>query len=958
MSTLRSGDELVLATSATSGSLRRRLAGQAVSLCAAAGGLAWIALTVLGKNSIPPIWPANGVILAVILRAAPRHRLVLLTAGVFGMFVAGVITDSKPWGAAEFALFDFGEIGLAFVIIRAFIKDAVDLSRQRDVIICAAAALLSALACALAAGAEIGWYGRPALIENLSLWTLSDSLGQAVGAPIMLTLLSGGLRGAFFRRSPYGSIGALALLVVVCVAVFLQPVYRLKFLIFAPMLLVVFRLEVLGAALCVLITTIIAVGLLIIGYDPMLPISAGGEGGEILLQVFLLGSAVLNFPVAAALADRRRTQEGLRASQARMGFLTAHARDVVIRLSTDHTMLDVSPSCIRFGYRPEDLIGKSGYEFNHPDDRDRVWAMIDDLAPAWRGDTRSCGEWRVRSKAGEWMWAQGDVTAIRDAEGRAIEYALVMRDIGEQKAASKALAESESRYRVLAENSRDLVVQFDDSGLILYAATAAQWLGYGSGDLVGRLSADLIHPDDHAMSQARLALAAAGDYPENPLEFRIKNASGDYIWVEGNPTISGRDGQGRLIFSDSLRDITLRRAAQMALVSNEANYRLLTDNAPDVILRVRIGGVITYLSPAVEAVTGYGVDELLGTNIYDLVHPDDVDQTWAWYRRFLDSGRINAVEPCEYRLVRKDGVVVLIEATPYLLTDPETGETLGLGGFLRDITQRRALEDDVRLKRAQAEAAEAARRAAEEAARETQAELARVARVLSVGEFATSVAHELNQPIAAIVTNSDTSLRWLAKDPPNLDEARATIARTIRDANRAAQVISRTRAMLSKAPPAIAELNLNTCLDEVLLFTETELRRNHVTVIRQLSATLPRVKGDRIQLQQVMLNLVRNGIEAMADNRDQPKVLTVDTRAAITGGAQVSITDTGVGLDASAAAHLFESFFTTKVGGIGLGLPISRTIIENHGGRLWAEPGPERGAMFLFSLPAATGFAS
>jgi signal transduction histidine kinase len=258
-------------------------------------------------------------------------------------------------------------------------------------------------------------------------------------------------------------------------------------------------------------------------------------------------------------------------------------------------------------------------------------------------------------------------------------------------------------------------------------------------------------------------------------------------------------------------------------------------------------------------------------------------------------------------------------------------------------------EDRARLK-----ASEEARRAAEDARRETQAELARVGRLLTIGEFASSIAHEINQPIAAIVTNSDASLRWLGKATPDLDEARAAIQRIIRDANRASEIIMRTRAWLTKDASAHVPLDINAALDEILLYAESELRRARVTVKTDLACPSPIVVGDRIQLQQVMLNLILNGIDAMKSNTGRPRALTITSRGA-DGGDEVlvGVGDTGVGLDPANTERLFEHFFTTKAGGIGLGLPISRSIIEAHGGRLWASPAPGGGALFQFSLPTA-----
>ena len=261
-------------------------------------------------------------------------------------------------------------------------------------------------------------------------------------------------------------------------------------------------------------------------------------------------------------------------------------------------------------------------------------------------------------------------------------------------------------------------------------------------------------------------------------------------------------------------------------------------------------------------------------------------------------------------------------------------------------------KDNARAKLVAEAAAAEARTAATQAARDAQAEIARVARVLSVGELASLIAHEINQPIAAIVTSGQASLRWLDRPAPDTAKAKAATMRTIRDAERASAVIARVRAMLAKAPPEFVALDANRVVEDVLVFVEDARRRQHVTIRTKLEPDLPEVLGDPIQLQQVVLNLVMNAIEAMRTTPDRARTLIIGTARTDTGGVAVAIEDRGVGIDAEAADRLFEPFFTMKEDGVGLGLAISRSIIEAHGGRIWAEPATPGGAVFRFVLPA------
>lgn len=255
---------------------------------------------------------------------------------------------------------------------------------------------------------------------------------------------------------------------------------------------------------------------------------------------------------------------------------------------------------------------------------------------------------------------------------------------------------------------------------------------------------------------------------------------------------------------------------------------------------------------------------------------------------------------------------------------------------------------DKRLKRA-----EEARVKAEQAAGEAQAELARVTRLIAAGQFASWIAHEMNQPVGAIVTNGEAALRWLDRDTPDLNEARAAIGRILSDADRAKAVVGGARAMLAKDTPAFDAVDLNQLVEDVLGITEGAQSQCKVTVKTALTANLPLVRGDRTQLQQVLLNLVLNGMDAMKSVRNRPRVLEIRAGVLDSGDVVVAVEDSGHGVKPADAGRLFDHFFTTKADGIGLGLPISRAIIVAHGGRLWATPAPVKGAVFQFSLPRA-----
>src|SRR5712672_1375215 len=247
---------------------------------------------------------------------------------------------------------------------------------------------------------------------------------------------------------------------------------------------------------------------------------------------------------------------------------------------------------------------------------------------------------------------------------------------------------------------------------------------------------------------------------------------------------------------------------------------------------------------------------------------------------------------------------------------------------------------------------------ASEALREAQADLARATRMTTMGELVASIAHEVNQPLMAIVTNADTCLSWLASDTPQLEEAQKAAERIVRDGHRAGDIIKTIRALAQKSRPEMTQLDINDVIAEVLALTRGELRRHDVSLETELSGGLETIMADRIQVQQVILNLVMNGIEAMNAITDRPRVLRVGSRIDGPGSVLIAVTDTGTGLDPAKVDRIFDAFFTTKPEGMGMGLSICRSIIEAHGGRLWASPNPPHGSVFRFTLPVMVDSSS
>jgi signal transduction histidine kinase len=244
---------------------------------------------------------------------------------------------------------------------------------------------------------------------------------------------------------------------------------------------------------------------------------------------------------------------------------------------------------------------------------------------------------------------------------------------------------------------------------------------------------------------------------------------------------------------------------------------------------------------------------------------------------------------------------------------------------------------------------EQSRNRAEEALRQAQSDLARVSRVTTMGELTASLAHEVNQPIAAAVTDANTCLRWLSRDQPDMEEARQAASRVVKDATRAAEIISRVRMLFKKGAPQREVVDINEIIREMITLMHCEMTRHSISVRTDLGEHIPPIMGDRVQLQQVLMNLMINGIDAMKDVDGARQLAIASQRE--NGQLRVSVSDTGVGLPRQQADQIFKAFFTTKAHGTGMGLRISRSIVESHEGRLWAGDNSPRGALFAFTLP-------
>ncbi|AMA58369.1 PAS domain S-box protein [Bradyrhizobium sp. CCGE-LA001] len=580
----------------------------------------------------------------------------------------------------------------------------------------------------------------------------------------------------------------------------------------------------------------------------------------------------------------------------------------------------------QLGYTATELIGRSVLDVFFEEDRDFVRACV----ALCLETVDQSHTWEIRKvrKDGSVLWVRENAKTMLRADGGPIVL-VACENITERKEAENALRQSEAYLAQAQELSHTGSFGWKSStGEISWSKETYRIFQCDEGTKP-RIPFMLqrIHPDDRLAVQQTTARAAreGKDYDH---EYRLVMPDGSIKYVRAVARAT-RDSNGRVEFVGSVTDVTATKEAERRLRESEQRFRDYAETASDWFWETGPDHRVTQISEhsdTVAAPTG-----LLGLTRWDIAPDANLEpEKWRQHREALDAHV--PFRDLVYRSRDRNGHAIYVRTSGKPFFDAE-GAFLGYRGVCTDVTA--AIRADQ----------------AEEALRKAQTELAHVTRVTTLGELTASIAHEINQPLAAVIANADACLSWLQRSPPDLNAARRSVDWIIEDGKRASDVIRHVRALAKRTDIEMVPLDASAVVREAVALVQREMASHAVSVRMELSSALPEIFGDRIQLQQVLINLIMNGIEAMEGVEDRPRELAIRSVADGDGAVLVSVADSGVGICEQAIDRLFTPFFTTKSSGMGMGLSICRSIVEAHGGRLSAAPNRGHGATFQITLP-------
>jgi PAS domain S-box-containing protein len=653
--------------------------------------------------------------------------------------------------------------------------------------------------------------------------------------------------------------------------------------------------------------------------------------------------------------ERKCAEEALRESEYQLRQIIEAVPGLIWSTAPDGEPTYANQRLLDYtGTRLDDFKNRKWERFLHPED---LPGFVKALDHAIRTGTSWDAVHRLRRSNGGYRWHHARMQPLRAQQGQIIQWYGLSVDIDEGKKAEDQLRRSEAYLAEAQALSQTGSAAYNNSTILYWSDETYRILGFDPRDGLPSYEAvaQRTHPDDRerVREQARRAVQHKRDYK---LEYRILLPAGNtkHIEMNAHPKFSKSEELVEVVCT--IVDVTERKRAQQTIQRSQfylsEGQRLGHMGSwafnPSGFFEDASGQrfPIYGLDPPKWALTPFeywseenyriwGLDPNQGLPNHEAlqqrIHPDDRGRV---YDQILDAWRDSRDYAVEFRIILPDGTLKYLEATSYPVTSAR-GKLVEVVGTHLDVTARkRAREEHDRL-------------------RQLESDLAHMNRVSMMGELAASLAHEITQPIAAARNNARAAINFLDKQPAEIDEVREALGCVVDDADRAGVIVDRMRDHIKKAPPRKHRFDLNEAINEVLVLARSAIAENGASVRTQLMEGLPPVDGDRVQLQQVILNLVLNATEAMSVLDNGMRELLISSEQSRTSGVLVTVRDSGPGIDAELIERVFDAFYTTKSSGVGMGLSICRSIIEAHSGRLWADANGSRGAAFHFTLPGS-----
>jgi PAS domain S-box-containing protein len=898
------------------------------------------------------IWPPSGLFIATLVLASRPSWAWWVLAGCVAELFSNLVWFHSPLLAA-FLIYAGNalEAVVGASLVRLACKHPVRLESLQEVL--AFVVLGAGIAPAVSAtvgSATLAWFGMQSQTFTAAwpLWWIGDATGVLLVAPLALVVFQSWDGKPLLSAERWIEAVVLGLIFLGVAALSLSGYLPFAYIIMPPLLWAAVRFEFKGAAVTLALLALITAVFTISGASQFAGDPESQRHRQVMLQLFLAISAFSALIVAAisrqyqlALVTLRQSQQQLQqmidALPVRVWSATPTGEPLYFNKRYQDYFRAVIPN---FEPLRASHLGSLVQELAHPEDSPVVQLTLQRCLEAGNAAVM---RFRCREKDGAFRWAECRVEPRRDGNGAIAEWYGVSIDIDDEMRAQDALRERERELSQLVNmvpaQIRRLTPQgeptfFNKRLLDFFGLDNVASLDRPGMSRLAAAIGSLVHPDDATRLLEGVHRSLESGEPFFT-KYRMLRADGAYRWVDGRGEPL-RDESGAIVqwYVISI-DIDDEVRAQQALRESERSLWQLIETLPVTIdcagadgePRYRSRQLREFLGHDLEQLDSPGKSRLVGT-LHAGVHPDDLEAVKEDYAHSLATG-----EPYrrKHRLRRFDGEYLWVDTRAAPMRNAE-GAIVQWNVACVDIDGEVRAQEELRLSRER---------------------LARASQAASLAELSASIAHEVNQPLAAVVANSHACERWLKAEPPNIERAQRTVERIIRDANAAADVVGRIRALFKQSTETRSLTIMSGVIEESRNLLAEEAMRHSVRMEVEVESNLPPVALDRVQIQQVLVNLIRNGIEAM-DSGAGDRILGVRARR-MGEMIQINISDSGRGIDD--ADRIFEAFFTTKDEGMGMGLAISRSIVESHGGRLWAEKKEPRGATFIFTLPVETRVA-